>query len=382
MTPLSLSYRLGQNVASVYSALNQKIADYPGESYPLHVGDTYKSPAFAVQDLGELKDSNRYTVVAGMNALRQRVTAYLSDRQQQEVLSSEILITGGGTGGLTALLFSLLAPEDEILILAPFWPLVKGAAQLVGAKPVITPFFGLKLGDEEAIQALEAVRTEKTKAIYINHPNNPTGELISRQQLQKIIAWAKHYGIWVISDEVYDLFVYEGEHVYARSIEKENVIALYSLSKAFGMAGYRCAFLQGPKWVIDHTERMLTFSQYSAPTPAQYVGLEVLGERGLTWAKQASAEYYQTAQACAQILGIDPPKAGTFFFIDISQDLKGRSLDQLLNACADHGLLVAPGTSFGPYPQSIRLCFTAVAPEAAIRGVRILANILGRDRLC
>jgi aspartate/methionine/tyrosine aminotransferase len=382
MTDLNLSYRLGQNVASVYSALSQKLADFKGEIYPLHVGDTYKSPAFAVQDLGQISDSNRYTVVAGMNALRKQAASFLSIRQKQEVLPSEILITGGGTGGLTALLLSLLTQDDELMILAPFWPLVKGAAQLIGAKPVIVPFFGLNLDDEQAVDALNQLKTPKTKAIYINHPNNPTGELISKTQLQKIISWAKDHKIWVISDEVYDLFVYEGEHVYARTLEQENVIALYSLSKAFGMAGYRCAFLQGPKWVIDHTERMLTFSQYSAPTPAQYVGLQVLSDQGLAWADQAKNEYQQTAQACAQILGVPPPKSGTFLFVDVGDYLRDKTLDQLLNACADQGLLVAPGTSFGPYPQSIRLCFTAVSPEVAIRGVRILAHILGKDQSC
>jgi aspartate/methionine/tyrosine aminotransferase len=376
---LDLSYRLGKNISSVYSNLAQKLAAHQGEQYPLHVGDTWRKPAFAIEALESHDDLNRYTVVAGLSSFRQRAASFLSERQQTHVDPSEILITGGGTGGLTALLFSLLQAGDEIMILAPFWPLVKGASQLVGAQPVIVPFFTEALNDDQAVQRVEQYRTSKTKAIYINHPNNPTGELLSASQLKALIDWAKQHDIWVISDEVYDLFVYEGAHVYARTLEKENVIALYSLSKSFGMAGYRCAYLQGPKWVIDHTERMLTFSQYSAPTPAQYVGLEVLSQKGLDWAQESKAMYYAVGKTCADILKMPHPKSGTFLFVDVSKSLENQTLDQLLERCATQGLLVAPGVSFGPYPTHIRLCFTAAPAEVVIRGVERLARILEKD---
>jgi N-succinyldiaminopimelate aminotransferase len=374
---LDLSYRLGKNVTSVYSNLAQKLASHQGEQYPLHVGDTWRKPAFAIEKLESFDDLNRYTVVAGLSSLRQRAAQFLSERQNETVDPSEILITGGGTGGLTALLFSLLQAGDEIMILAPFWPLVKGASQLVGAQPVIVPFFGESLSDSQAIDRVEQYRTSKTKVLYINHPNNPTGELLAKSQLNALIQWAKANQIWVISDEVYDLFVYEGEHTYARTLEKENVIALYSLSKSFGMAGYRCAYLCGPKWVIDHTERMLTFSQYSAPTPAQYVGLEVLTQKGLDWAAESKEMYAKVGKICAEILKMPPPKSGTFLFVDVSKALENQTLDQLLEKCATQGLLVAPGVSFGPYPTHIRLCFTAAPADLVIRGVQLLAQILG-----
>lgn len=384
-----LATRLGRVGRSVYSQLLHRLKTYEGEIYPLHVGDTYLPPAVSIDEAIHLASvdtqAHRYTPVKGTNTLVTTATDWLSARQGQTVLPEEVLITGGGTAGLSALLGALLSPGDEILLLAPYWPLMAGAARLYGARPVAVPFFQEELDLDQALSRLDEYYTDQSKALYINTPNNPTGETLSAQWIKALVEWAAQRGLWVISDEVYDLFNYSEEHCYARPLDPSRVISAFSMSKAFGMAGYRCAILQGPPEVMIAVERVLTHALYSAATPSQLVAQEALGERGLTWARTAAREYEAVGKEVAKKLGVPKPKGSTFLFIDVSDSVRpgGRfasedgSVNKLLEACVDRGLLLAPGSAFGPYPQHLRLCFTAAPPDVVLRGVDILCDLLG-----
>ncbi len=386
----SLPARLGKVGRSVYSQLLHRLAHYQGEIYPLHVGDTYLSPAVSMSEVESLEHADclahRYTPVRGHQALLTQVAKWLSERQGMTVHENEILITGGGTAGLSALVGALLAPDDELLLLAPYWPLMAGATRLHGAAPVAVPFFQEGLSIEQGIERLNQHLSPKTKALYINTPNNPTGEVLDKAYLQALVTWASQHGLWVISDEVYDLFCYQGEHQYTRPLDPQRVISAFSMSKAFGMAGYRCAILQGPPEVLSATERVLTNALYSAATPGQLVAHEALSERGLAWAEQASVAYQAVGQEAAKRLQVPAPQGSTFLFIDVSTEVgkggrfesESGGVDRLLEACVDRGLLLAPGSAFGPYPQHLRLCFTAAEPEVVLRGVDILVELLGR----
>lgn len=383
-----LATRLGRVGRSVYSQLLHRLKTYEGEIYPLHVGDTYLPPAVEIDEAVHLASvetqAHRYTPVKGTATLVKIATEWLSARQGHTVLPEEVLITGGGTAGLSALLGALLSVGDEILLLAPYWPLIAGSARLYGAKPIAVPFFQENLNLNQAIERLEKYYSPQTKALYINTPNNPTGETLSSEWVKALVDWASKRGIWVISDEVYDLFNYQGEHCYARSMDPSRVISAFSMSKAFGMAGYRCAILQGPPEVMIAVERVLTHALYSAATPSQLVAQEALGDRGLSWAKGAAVQYQKIGKEVANRLGVAEPKGSTFLFIDVSAAVKkgGRfecesgGVNKLLEACVDRGLLLAPGSAFGPYPQHLRLCFTAAPPEVVLRGVDILCELL------
>ncbi|MAD60103.1 MAG: aspartate aminotransferase [Myxococcales bacterium] len=385
-----LPARLGKVGRSVYSQLLHRLANYNGEIYPLHVGDTYLPPAVSMSMIDQVENTawraHRYTQVRGHQALTQRVVEWLSERQGMPVQEDEVLITGGGTAGLSALVGALLMPDDELLLLAPYWPLMAGATRLHGAKPVAVPFFQESLTIAQGIERLNQALSPKTKALYINTPNNPTGEVLDKKWLSALVDWASEKGLWVISDEVYDLFCYEGEHQYTRPLDPKRVISAFSMSKAFGMAGYRCAILQGPPEVLSATEKVLTNALYSAATPGQLAAHLALSEQGLNWAKDASVAYQKVGREAAKRLGVPEPQGSTFLFIDVSKEVaKGSTfeseqggVDRLLEACVDRGLLLAPGSAFGPYPQHLRLCFTAAEPEVVLRGVDILVELLGR----
>ena len=373
-----LATRLGRIGRSVYSQLVHRLKKHNGPIYPLHVGDTYLSPASYIQDLPKEPQLSRYSQVRGDPKILQTVARYLSTQQGQNVQSDELILTHGATEGLTALLASLISPGDEVLILAPYWPLVAGSVRLFGGVAKEVPFFLENFTLEEALNTLDTYFSPKTKAIYLNTPNNPTGRVLEASWVEALVRWAEEKEIWLISDEVYDLYSYTQSHVYARPYSSSSVISAFSLSKAFGMAGYRCGFLQGPTEVIDAVERAQTYLAYNAPTPSQYISQFVLGSTGLEWAKQAAQMYYQTGCEAADLLDIEHPQGSTFLFIDIKDDLKGRSIQEVLGECVDHGLLLAPGSSFGPYPTHIRLCFTSAPHDQVIEGIKVLRKVLKR----
>jgi len=377
----ALAQRLGRGGRSVYSNLIDRARGSGHELIPLHVGDTYLPPAVEMLSLAPSEDLHRYGPVGGERALIEAACDHFSALQGLEVSPRELLVTAGATGGLTALFSTLLSPGDEAILLAPYWPLVAGGARLLGATPVPVKAFQEGLSLEQLIARLEEAHSERTRLLYLNSPNNPSGEVVSREWVEGLLDWAKHKGIWVVSDEVYDLFSFEGPHTYARPLDLERVISASSMSKAFGMAGYRCGFLQGPEQVLAEVERAATYTMYSAPTPAQRVAIEALRGPGRSWADEASERYKLIGREVAERLGVPAPQGGTFLFIDASRWLGAGApfaeLSGLLEALADRGVLLAPGSAFGPYPQHLRLCFTAAQPELVRRGVAQLCELVG-----
>jgi N-succinyldiaminopimelate aminotransferase len=347
---------------------------------PLHVGDTYLPPAVDVLSLEPEPTMHQYSVVGGEPALVEAACAHFSALQGTPVAREELLVTAGATGGLTALFAALLSPGDEALLLAPYWPLVAGGARLLGATPIAVPAFQESVSLDELIERLEEAYTPRAKLLYMNSPNNPTGEVLSRAWVEGLVAWAQRKGLWVVSDEVYDLFSFAKAHTYARALDPKRVIVASSMSKAFGMAGYRCGFLIGPPSVLAEVERAATYTMYSAPTPAQRAALAALTGPGRAWADSASKRYQEVGAEVARRLGVNAPEGGTFLFLNAAhligeERLAQRGLSALLEACADRGLLLAPGGAFGPYPHHLRLCFTSAPPERVLEGVERLLQV-------
>ena len=190
--------------------------------------------------------------------------------------------------------------------------------------------------------------------------------------------WAESEGLWILSDEVYEDYVYAGEHVYCRALAPERTLSVHSFSKAFGMAGNRCCYVLGPENVIAELCKVSLHSFYSTPTAAQLAALRALDGRGDAWIAQVKPEYEKLGNRAAARLGVPPPQGSTFLFLDVAAHLGPRGLMGFLEDGADRGLFLAPGPSFGPYPTHVRLCFTSAPPDIVERGVDVLARMLGR----
>lgn len=355
------------------------MATHRGEVYPLHVGDTWKHAPEGCrpEEIGPgIPGINRYTDVWGLPELRDAIAARTAARSGAAVSRANVLVTGGATAGLMAAVCALVSPGEEVLLLAPRWPLIEGHVRLAGAVPVEVPLFLGDLSPESVVAALEAQATDRTVALYLNTPNNPSGRLIPRASLAALAAWARRRDLWIFADEVYEDYAYAAPHAYAFPFAPERTVAAHSLSKAYGLAGARLGWLVGPSAALAEIVKFGAHTVYSAPTASQHAALRILAGAGDAWVAEARAEYAATGAEAARRLGLGAPEGGTFLFLDIARALDERGLLGLLEDVASEGLFLAPGPSFGPFPTHVRLCYTAVPPEVALRGVDLLAKRL------
>ena len=367
--------RIAAMRGGVFSRLAHKIATLEGEIYPLHVGDTWLEPMAGarVEDFktADHDGLHRYARPHGHPALVDAICA------RKEVSAERVLVTAGATGGLGAVATTLLRPGEEVMILAPYWPLIPGIVHSTGGTPVDVAFFGAPGTVEER---LRAGLSDRTVALYINTPSNPTGRVMSREELDAVVAFARAHDLWIWADDIYEDYAYVGEHIRVGELAPERTFTACSFSKAYGMAGNRCGYLVGPEdpEIMLEVRKASLHSFYSAPTVAQLAGAKVLRE-GDDWLAEASAHYQAAGNAAADALGVPRPEGGTFLFLDVSPHLDERGLHGFLMDCLDDNLLMAPGSSCGAaYGEHVRLCFTSAAPELVARGVEKLARRLGR----
>jgi aspartate/methionine/tyrosine aminotransferase len=367
---------------SVYSGLAHRLATFQGEVFPLHVGDTWMEPPAGcrMEDLrvAEYPGMHRYAAPQGMPALLDAIVERVRTRTGVPTERDNVLIATGATGALGAVAGAIVEPGDEVLLLAPHWPLITGIVRSFGGVPVDVPFFGAVDSPETAVEAVRARRTDRTIALYLNTPSNPAGTLIPRAWIMALVEWAAREDLWILADEVYEDYVYEGEHTYTRPFAPDRTFAAHSFSKAYGMAGNRCGYVVGPVAAVRELRKIGMHSFYSTPTASQLAALRVLGEAGDAWVARAREQYRETGAKVAARLGLPAPLGSTFLFFDVAPFLDETGLGGFLERCVDRGLFLAPGPSFGPYPTHVRLCFTAAPPDAIARGVEALAPLLGR----
>jgi len=367
---------------AVFSSLAGRLARHEGPVYPLHVGDTWLEPAEGcrMQDLTveDHPGMHRYASPKGLPELIDSVVDRSRARMGVPAERSSVLITAGATGALGAVVGSIVEPGDEVLVLAPYWPLITGIVHCFHGRPVVVPFLGQVDSPETAVEAIRAHLTDRTAALYISTPNNPTGRVLPGSWIDALVDWAVANDLWVVSDEVYEDYVYCGEHVYARSRAPRQTFSVHSFSKAFGMAGNRCGYVVGPDEAMGSLRKVSTHAFYSTPTASQLAAVRALDGRGDAWVDDVRPQYRALGNAAAERLGLDTPEGGTFLFVDVADRLDDRGLLGFLEDASDRGLFLAPGSSFGPYPQHIRVCFTCARPEVVRAGIDVLAGLLGR----
>lgn len=380
--PPHVSPSIAARPGGVYSMLAHRLEQRAGEVYPFHVGDTWMEPpeGCRMEDftVAEHPGMHRYAPVQGLPALLDAIVERQRAKTGLAVERRDVLVAAGATGALGAVAGAIVAPGDEVLILAPHWPLIAGIVRAIHGVAVPVPFIGVAESADSAVEVVKAKLTPRTVALYVSTPNNPSGRVIPRAWLEALAAWAEREGLWVLADEVYEDYVFEGQHTYTRPFAPARTFSAHSFSKAYGMAGNRCGYVVGPGEVMDHVRKVSTHTFYSTPTASQLAARRALEGPGDAWAAAARATYAALGREVAARLGLPAPEGSTFLFFDVARHLGPRGLNGFLEDCVDRGLLLAPGTSFGPYPTHVRLCYTAAPPEVTRRGVEALAPLLGR----
>jgi aminotransferase len=219
-----------------------------------------------------------YTSNAGLKELRYEIAQYL-ERKYNMVYHPchEILVTVGGSEGIDAVMRTILNPGDEVIVVQPCFVSYVPCVIMAGGTPVIVSVeekdkFKLKR------EQLEAVVTERTKAVFISFPNNPTGAVMTKEELEPIADFAKEHDLLVISDEIYSELTYGRHHVSIGSLPdmKERTIVINGFSKAFAMTGWRLGYVAGPQKIMEQAVKVHQYCIMAAPTTSQYAGIEAL----------------------------------------------------------------------------------------------------------
>jgi len=367
---------------AVYSPFADRIHGHPGPLFPLHVGDTWRDPFVGARSQDILSEKiprlHAYCDTRGVPALLEAVREKLRIRNGLAHEPDEILISAGATGGLAALAGAALAPDDEILILAPFWPLIRGIAQSFRARPVEVPFFDRVGSLAEAVEAVASRITPMSRVLYVSTPSNPTGRMIPGDWLEALAQLARRHDLWIFSDEVYEDYAYAREHVSIGRFAPERTVSVFSVSKSYAMAGQRVGYLAGPEPIVSNARKIATHVFYHAPVVGQYAALAAL-ERGADWlAANREADREVGVQVAAR-LGLPAPEGGTFLFLDVHDRLDARGLMGLLEDCFAQGVLVAPGHSCGSdYADWIRISYTAAPADGVLEAAKRLEQVLAR----
>jgi aspartate/methionine/tyrosine aminotransferase len=394
--PLALSRTAAAIRASVFAELTPQIearARRGEDLIGLHIGDTHRAPPpgarFArVDEPADEATLYRYGAVVGLRVLKEAFAARLADHGFGPAAiepEREILVGCGATHALFCTARAILDPGDEVLVAAPYWPLAVGVLRATGAVPVEVPMTTRLYADPAADAAafFEAAITPRTRAVYFITPNNPDGKVFTAAHIASIARLAVARGLWVIADEVYADYVYEGSHTSIARLDgmAERTITVYSLSKSHALAGARIGFAVAPSRVIAAASRISTHTVFNVPVAAQRVALAALREPE-AWLTAARRDYALARDATLRGLegsGVRaiPPDGGSYVFIDFAPILRGRALSLLLQHGIDRGVLLAPGDGFGDaFASWARLCFTSVPRDRLVAGIERLRSAI------
>lgn len=302
--------------------------------------------AFADVKAGHTK----YTASDGSADFIQTVVDFYQKQYQLTFSPSQVRGTVGALHGMYLALAAIIDPGDEVIIHEPYFSPYKQQVELVGGVPVFIPTFE-KDGFQIDVEVLKAAITEKTRAIIINSPNNPTGAVFSPETFEKIAAVAIEHDLLILSDEVYEAFCFDDTFVPMAAFAPENTITFSSFSKAFAMTGWRIGYMIAPE-SINLTAKLINEAiAYSAPTPSQRAGIYALNHYD-TLVPQVVAVFKERLtyieQRVAEIpfLSLSPVKGSMYAFINIEQTgLDSVSfVEKLLK---ETSVLTIPGKAFG-----------------------------------
>lgn len=293
-----------------------------------------------------------YTSNAGLKELKEEIAAYLKRRIHVEYDPlKEILVTVGGSEGIDIAMRAMLNPGEEVLIPQPSYVSYEPCAVLAGGKPVIIE---LKEENEFRLTAEEllAAITEKTKLLVLPFPNNPTGAIMEKEDLEKIAEVIIEKDIFVLSDEIYSELSYKGEHISITSLPgmQERTILINGFSKAYAMTGWRLGYACGPKEIIEQMFKIHQFAIMCAPTNSQYAAVDALknGDKDVQMMCESYNQRRRFVVHELRDMGMDCFEPYGAFYVFPSIKKFGMTSDEFANRLLEEEkVAVVPGTAFG-----------------------------------
>nr|WP_239534107.1 pyridoxal phosphate-dependent aminotransferase [Thalassobacillus pellis] len=334
------------------------------------------------------KGLTKYTPSGGIPDLKQAIIEKMQKDQNLVYKDTQIIVTTGAKHALYTLFQVLLNPGEEVIIPAPYWVSYPEQVKLAGGNPVLTQAKeenDFKLTPEQ----LEKAITSKTKAVIINSPNNPTGMMYSREELNELGKVCLEHGVLVVSDEIYEKLIYtEQDHVSIASLSEElynNTVIINGVSKSHSMTGWRIGFAAGNPEIIKAMTNMASHSTSNPTSIAQYAALAAYttDENEVEKMREAFEERLEKLYDwLVDIPGVDcvKPKGAFYLFPNVKEAsrLNGfENVDDWVEALLEEEkVALVPGSGFGA-PDNVRLSYATSLDhleEAARRIKRFVEN--------
>lgn len=293
-----------------------------------------------------------YTSNAGLKELKEEIVKYLKRTVNVEYNpANEVVVTVGGSEGIDIALRAMLDPGDEVLIPQPSYVSYLPCTELAGGVPVTIP---LKNENQFKLTAkeLEAYITPKTKILVLPFPNNPTGSVMTEEDLRPIAALVEKYDLYVISDEIYSELTYGNKHVSIASLPgmKERTILINGFSKGFAMTGWRLGYSCGPKEIIEQMIKIHQFAIMCAPTNSQYAAIEGLRHCQKEVEEMREAYNQRRRFLMHEFERMELPcfePFGAFYVFPCIKEFGMTSEEFALKFLEEEKVAVVPGTAFG-----------------------------------
>lgn len=298
------------------------------------------------------KGKTFYTSNAGLKELREEICNYMQRTQgiKYDALH-EVIVTVGGSEAIDIGLRAIINAGDEVIIPQPAYVSYEPCTILAGAKPVI---INLKAENEFRLTAeeLENAITDKTKVLILPFPNNPTGAIMEREDLEKIAEVIRKHDIYVMSDEIYGELTYKGKHISIASLAgmKERTILINGFSKTYAMTGWRLGYACGPQEIIKQMTKIHQFAIMCAPTTSQYAAVEALknGDEDVKMMRQAYNQRRRFLLNAFKEMGLECFEPfGAFYVFPSIKEFGMTSEEFATKFLEEERVAAVPGNAFG-----------------------------------
>ncbi len=326
------------------------------------------------------KGKTYYTSNAGTPELRREISAYLSRTFGIDYNENEIITTVGGSEAIDIIIRTLAGEGDEVIVHNPNFVCYEPLVHLCGARAVVIDTKE-EDGFKVTAKALRSAITERTKAVIMTYPNNPTGAIMEREDWEQIADVLRDTNIVLISDEIYAELTYGKKHVSPASVSDlyERTVTVGGFSKAFAMTGWRLGYLAAPEEIIHTVYKIHQYAIMCAPTASQYAGIEAM-RHGEDDVKMMVAEYDRRRKILLsefKKMGIScyEPKGAFYVFPNIKKfGLTSEEFAEKL--LFEYNCAVVPGSAFGECGEGFVRISYAYSLEHLYKGLECIRKMI------
>jgi aspartate aminotransferase len=382
-TLFRLAARLDEVGFSDIVAIRNKIMELRAGGatvYQFEGGEPYSNtPGYIKEAMTRALEENRtrYAPSSGIAELRAAIADKLRERNRmKEVGEEHVIVLNGGMQGLFGAFQSVVNPGEEVMVFSPYWTPIKDLISHCQGAPVLIPT--VEARREGFTATLTRYLTDKTRVIYYNTPQNPTGVVFTREEAEEVARFCIEHDLVVIADEAYEDLVYDGEHVSIASLEGmfERTITSFTLSKSYAMTGWRIGYAVAAEPWMTGLKKTTLYSTNGVSTPTQWAALAAFNTQS-DFLEKSRAAYRErrdllVAGLCELGLSCAPPAGAFYAFPDVTRvHADSRKASEILLERAQ--VATVPGVVFGPHGEGhLRFSFSTSLEtiEAGLESLR------------